>query len=134
VLNRIIRWTPEWPDDVIVWIDVAKLDAAWRLERDFYVGADGYGPRSTSLGKYLRFGRWLRGRRDDLVKMPHVSVWKRMVSFTNGRHRFAWCRDHGVRALPVTTSPGEQALQLRAKFGTALRPSRMMWRARGHRY
>jgi hypothetical protein len=40
--------------------------------------------------------------------------------FTDGRHRFAWLRDHGLRALPVETA-SEQLKVFCALFETAER-------------
>lgn len=135
MLNRIIKWQRAGiREDVTIWIDVAKLDAAWKLDRKFYVGLHGHGDRKTipSVGKYQRFGRWIRLRRDP-VEMPHVGTRQRRVLFTNGRHRFAWCRDSGVRALPVTTSP-EDAFKIRRLFGTPIRKSEFYWRNKPPRF
>jgi hypothetical protein len=56
--------------------------------------------------------------------MPHLSVREdRSIGFTDGRHRFAWVRDHGAAAIPVTTGP-DGAAQLAALFGTHLRECR----------
>jgi hypothetical protein len=52
--------------------------------------------------------------------MPVVGMTGNAADFTNGRHRFAWMRDHGVEALPIACEPGE-ADDLRRRFGTAAR-------------
>ena len=44
------------------------------------------------------------------------------ISFTDGRHRFAWLRDHGLKVLPVQVPP-EKALLIEARFGTTSRMS-----------
>lgn len=46
------------------------------------------------------------------------------ADFTNGRHRFAWMRDHDVEALPIAYEPNE-ADDLWQRFGTELRVSRL---------
>ena len=40
-----------------------------------------------------------------ILKMPHIGLNVEdpdPIGFTDGRHRFAWMRDHGARAMPVT--------------------------------
>ena len=45
--------------------------------------------------------RWIRKHRR--LRMPHIGLDNLgIVSFTDGRHRFAWMRDHGAKALPVS--------------------------------
>jgi hypothetical protein len=32
-MRRILDWVPQWPDDVddvVIWVDVEKVDAAWQ--------------------------------------------------------------------------------------------------------
>jgi hypothetical protein len=56
--------------------------------------------------------------------MPHVALADEgYIVFSDGRHRFAWLRDHGVRALPVTVSPDIE-VEVRRRFGTKSRISR----------
>ena len=83
--RRAIRWVRQWGgSDRVVWINVAKLDAAWRAaEPDFYLGLGG-GPMDGIHYRYARFGRWLahlQGR----VWMPHIGIYEGGVSFTDGR-------------------------------------------------
>jgi hypothetical protein len=99
-------------EDVIVWVDVTKADALWRRD-SFYI------PRGAPdhRGKYERFGQWLAHARCP-VEMAHVSVGDgNSLSFSNGRHRFAWVRDHGANAVPVTIWRG-QARRLAKLAGT----------------
>jgi hypothetical protein len=44
------------------------------------------------------------------------------VAFGNGRHRFSWCRDHGVTALPVTVNPDDR-IEFHRLYGTGARLS-----------
>ena len=46
------------------------------------------------------------------------------VEFTDGRHRFAWLRDHGLQALPVDVG-AESDISFRARFETHLRAGRL---------
>jgi hypothetical protein len=43
--------------------------------------------------------------------MPHISLKHYTMHFTDGRHRFAWMRDHGATMLPVTIT-SDQAVGL----------------------
>lgn len=122
--RRIVRWKhehkrPRASRDAVVWVDVAALDAAWRLDGGFYL--DRGAP--TSRYKYLRFEEWFLETRD-WVGMPVVGATSEAAEFTNGRHRFAWMRDHSVVALPVACEPDEAA-GIEKRFGTSLRVSRI---------
>lgn len=115
---RRIEWVPQWPeaddDDLIVWVSIAKADASWRRD-DLYV------PRGApdSRGKYDRAGEWILTSPLP-IEMPHVSLYRGALSFTDGRHRFAWVRDHGGKAIPLTIWKRE-AKRLTERFGTPLR-------------
>jgi hypothetical protein len=99
-------------EDVIVWVDVAKADTLWQRD-SFYIPLSAPDHR----GKYERFGQWL-ARAQCPVEMAHVSVGDaNSLSFSNGRHRFAWVRDHGANAVPVTIWRG-QARRLAKLAGT----------------
>lgn len=110
------QWRKMIGGDVEVMIDVAKLDASFAKDREFYIGPQGEGGIS---GRYERFGNWLKG--GEAVGMPEVCLNdKGEVAFINGRHRFAWMRDHGVKKLPVAVPAGD-AKEVQAKFGIATR-------------
>lgn len=112
-------WTDE-PDPVI-WAAVESLDAVWRGTPE-YVGRKGLG--SDQDGRYEAVGQFLRsaiGARP--IFIPTVSMVDGTVSFTDGRHRFAWLRDHGLRALPVEVD--EDSIETcRTCFGTTERVGR----------
>lgn len=95
---KIIRWKRQWSDLRVVWINVAKLDAAWKLDDDYIVIG-----KSDLGGRYQNFGRFLL-LYDKPIWMPTVSPLEGgAVGFTDGRHRFSWVRDHGVTSMPVGT-------------------------------
>ena len=120
-MNTIIEWTALYPDPV-VWISVAKLDASWRHDVGFYLGKYATGPGNAQPYSYNRFGEWL-AKPHPTVWMPHVALdADGNITFSDGRHRFAWLRDHGVRVLPVTVSPEIEA-EVRRRFGTKGRRS-----------
>lgn len=129
--SSVLQWGdpiqahPDWnaPDDVAIWIDVLKLDEAWRLDEGFYIGAGGSGPAIDN--RYEGFGRWLASS-SCRIELPMVAIEDKVVSFSDGRHRFAWLRDHGVRAIPVQVS-AEQAGEFEIRFGATERKSIVTW-------
>ena len=109
-------WDPE-DQDAIVWVDIQKLDQSWRNDPG-YVGPNG--ADSNMTGKYEKVDEWL----PEFVKagrpvfMPTVCLNDAgEIAFTDGRHRFAWLRDHGAVALPVGV-PRDQAATMETRFGT----------------
>jgi hypothetical protein len=109
-----VTWVaPKRPQDRVVWIDVAQLDASWAKD-DLYVGPGAAGSRR----KYDRFGEWLTTENKP-VEMPEVTIgYRGEIVFTNGRHRFSWMRDHGAQALPVSV-PADAAEAVDNRFGTS---------------
>ncbi len=99
-------------EDVIVWVDVTKADSLWQRD-SLYISPGAPEHR----WKYERFGQWLACARCP-VAMSHVSVGDgNSLCFTDGRHRFAWMRDHRANAVPVTIWRG-QARRLAKLAGT----------------
>jgi len=100
------------PPDALVWVSVAALDVAWCVSHD-YVGVAGHG--SLHGDRYAKFGRWLEAA--VFVDVPVVCLEEDGIpSFADGRHRFAWLRDHGLRSLPVEVPP-DQAEVFETRFG-----------------
>jgi hypothetical protein len=120
-LRRSVTWVRQWDEeDTLVWIDVAKLDAEWQRDIPFYIGSSG---KNGSPAKYARVGEWVDF--GSQMWMPHVNLnfhVPQQIAFTDGRHRFAWMRDHGVTALPITVAPNE-ATEFTKRFGTRRRTS-----------
>lgn len=115
-----IRWVRQWGGrDRIVWVDVRKLNRAWMRDRGFYIPV-GTGLR---LYKYNRFGLWLAQHGGTRVHMPHIDVSNNVVCFTDGRHRFAWMRDHGATSLPVTVATARDAAHVTQLFGACDLPA-----------
>lgn len=103
--------------DAVVWLDVASVEASFSADSNRYVGKGGAG--AGQRGRYNQIGSLIQSGRP--VWMPHLSIDDDgALLFVDGRHRFAWVRDHGATALPVTTDP-DGAAQLAAGFGTRLR-------------
>lgn len=99
----------------VVWLDVLALECAWALSDD-YIGRGGEG--SLHGDRYARVGAFIRNARR--LGHPHLNLKGGAPVFTDGRHRFAWLRDHGATAIPVTTSPRDAPI-LEAQFGTGER-------------
>lgn len=74
-----------------------KFDQQFSKNEDFYVGPNGTGGIGN---RYARFGDWLDGA--NFVTVPDVSITSAgTINFDNGRHRYAWMRDHGAVRVPV---------------------------------
>jgi hypothetical protein len=120
-----LRWVMQWGrPDVAVWVSVKKLDSSWRHDVTHYIGPDCRiaDKGSGSSYKYRKFGEWVARRKQ--VQMPHVNLDPDgIVAFTNGRHRFAWLRDHGMLSLQISTNR-DQVMEIKRRFGTRSRLSR----------
>lgn len=124
---RVIHWaeprqaSPDWEvePDAVVWISIPKLDDAWSGSDEDYVGPGGTG--AAIDGRYDQFGEWLLSSGKP-VEMPMVCLDHRQIGFIDGRHRFAWLRDHGARVMPVQV-PLNQADEFTTRFGTLERQS-----------
>jgi len=111
---------PDWNDsgDAVVWIDPVKFDAAWRETEQWVSPGSASGAQDD---RYCKIGEWIHAC--DIVNMCEVCLGEDGASFSNGRHRFAWLRDHGVAAMPFQVSPDSAAI-FEALFGTPLQVSR----------
>ena len=120
-----LRWRRRYYGDRVIWIDMQLFEASWRHDPDYV----GYGGLNGIEGRYEQFGQWLDARFPGPVWMPEVGLGDdEFVGFSDGRHRFAWLRDHGVRSLPMATSRDEIA-KLTLRFGTKSRTSWLPARA-----
>jgi Plasmid Fertility inhibition factor len=98
---------------------VRKIDESWRDDPVPWY----YIPRGAC--DEHAFGHWLKHfSHRERAWMPHIG-YDGFVSFLNGRHRFGWCRDHGVRAMPVSVESKEQARMIQTLFGSASRVCRV---------
>ena len=109
--GRLLEWRetpfhPDWADqepDAVIWIEVQRFDAAWRRSGE-WISPGGAGGQDD---RYRRFGEWVVGAKP--IEMCCIWLREAKVGFTNGRHRFAWLRDHGVVFIPVQVAPGKAA-------------------------
>jgi hypothetical protein len=97
--------------DVLVSVNVAKLDRSWSDDYGFYIGRGGSG--AAIEGRYENFGQWFE--QGAPIEAPEVTINQGHVVFRNGRHRFAWLRDHGVKTITVAVDK-ETAAQFRKLF------------------
>ena len=114
---RIINWILQKPefDDIPVWVCVHKLEQSWQYLNGEYIGFGGTG--RAIAGRYERIGIMLRSTPD--MWMPAICLDSNgSPNFTDGRHRFAWIRDHKVQTLPVAVPP-EQLEEFALRFGVA---------------
>jgi len=108
--------------DAVVWVDVALIEASFAQDPDSYLGVAGAGNGQRS--RYDRVGSHISSGR--AIWMPLVVLGDgHQIHFTDGRHRFAWVRDHAAAALPVATDPG-RAGDLAVIFGTTLRECKVV--------
>lgn len=103
--------------DKIVWVNTSRFDKAWKETEsgNYYIGKNG---KNGIKDRYKRFDVFVRGGKDDIgddiildidpaesIEVAEISVDdKGDISFTNGRHRFAWMRDQGLDRIPVAMS------------------------------
>jgi hypothetical protein len=113
--ERVISWEEQqFPGHdpnrwVAVWIDVPKLDAMLRASKILpYVGFAG---KDGTKGLYTGVDEFVRQSRTKIY-MPEAYIERanerhpQIVSLGDGRHRFAWMRDHGALALPIAAQVG----------------------------
>ena len=113
-----LKWKRQWGgSDCVVWINIRKFDALWRFDKGFYVPA--------GHSEYMRRVLLTILARKERLYMPHAEYYEGQASFTDGRHRFAWCRDHGVRYMPVTVEGPKQVKVFKRLFGTSARICRV---------
>jgi len=120
-----------WLYDKRVWLDVFKLEAMLRLEPSRHVGfagENGIEGRYDGVDEFVASG--------EALDMPKVKIspdgckganGSGRVIIADGRHRFAWMRDHGAAALPAAV-PADDADEVAKLIGTKARICRVtMW-------
>jgi hypothetical protein len=97
---------------------VTKLDESWR-HNTYYIGFGGTGKAIHE--RYQKFGKWV-GLGEPIWMSTVCLDENEEISFIDGRHRFAWLRDHGVIDLSIQV-PQNQVRLIKTRFGTASRSS-----------
>lgn len=90
-------------DEVVVDLDMNKMDNAWAEDRGFYLDREG----GNRIGR--RYENILESIEDlEDLDMPEVGFTDSgILSFTDGRHRAAVLRDLGAENLPVSMSKAD---------------------------
>lgn len=118
-----LKWrrTPP-PRFIRVWVSIPKIDAAWRLSPIYYVWPGGKCENAGATPeKYPRAGQFLASGSRAEIPSIHLDEYNPDgIVFYDGRHRFAWSRDHGAVAIPVGVYPNEAA-EISKRFGTTIR-------------
>ena len=102
-----------------------------------YVGLAG---KNGIIGKYAGVDDFVRSQKGALympkagINSPEGNTSSNAVDILDGRHRFAWMRDHGARELPVC-APADEVHEIAELVGTKLRVCRVrMWHIRERCY
>ena len=115
-----IEWSIERRDmesGVPVWVSVAKVNERWKRNKGLC-----FGPRTVKRQiRYWRFNEWIKT--NSVVHMPIIHLMNDgSITFTDGRHRFSWFRDHGLKEMPVITDRGYGAALRRAVGWISAKP------------
>jgi len=103
-------------DEVLVEVDIKKIDKSWKEDKSFYLPKDGKG-ESEIGGRREGFKEWREKNKDTPIESPSVVINnKGEISFNNGRHRFAVLRDSGKTKIYVTVNK-KDADKVRKKYG-----------------
>lgn len=84
----------------LVNVNVKKLDDAWSKDASNYIGPNGKG---GIRDRYKQFGEFSKTAPSIEASDVHVNE-NGFIMFGNGRHRFAYMRDHGIAVAPVAMS------------------------------
>lgn len=88
-----------------------NFENAFKEDAAFYIGENGdggIGERYSKIGEFVNSAEY--------ITIPDVYVNARGgISFGNGRHRYAWMRDHGITNFPVAMD--DESLTNAKKFG-----------------
>jgi hypothetical protein len=110
-------------DYVLVRVDVAAADAAWRRNSGFYIGRGGTG--NTISDRYARFKKWLDDHPATAIEAPNCSISPNgILQFGDGRHRFAVLRDLGYTEI-MLAFPEADVDRARRLIGTGVNECHM---------
>jgi hypothetical protein len=117
-----INWVvPKWARNrnyKLVPVSVDVLDRLWRKDRSFYI-APGANGSNEIKGRYERFEQFINQDPTRGIEASEIGLTgnpNAPVAFDNGRHRFAWARDHGIRQVMVLV-PNEQSDDISKMLG-----------------
>lgn len=85
-------------NETIVNVNTHMIDNAWKQDPDFYIGHNG---TNGIRNRYQGFHAFINTTTEQ-IQVSEINVDEQgHVTFTNGRHRFAYLRDHGMDVIPV---------------------------------
>ncbi len=128
VVSRLLRRLVEvsfqkrFSDEVLVMVDVAKVDASWKRDYGFYLGPGGSG---NPIGlRYQKIRLELERNPELTLNAPEIALgpsskpWgpDREIRFADGRHRFAALRDLGYQRVQIAV-PKTDAPEIKKRFG-----------------
>jgi hypothetical protein len=99
--DRVEKNNPQYyKEPIVANVDVRLADQAFRRDPDYYIGKDdkGIGNRKERVGINVEDGT-LRYAPDASIRMINGQP---LLSFADGRHRFAVLRDLGVKTINIT--------------------------------
>lgn len=101
-------------EDVLVTLDVPKVDTSWRRDKTFYIEPGG---GNQLRGRYDRFAQWLQDNPGTPIDPPDIGLTPSgEIIFGNGRHRFAVLRDQGRERIAATV-PKQDFKTMAERFG-----------------
>lgn len=110
----------------VVIVDVAKFDQAWSQNSSQYLPPGGKGDNYIPIpnrerpgyNRYDRVGEEVPKFKQDGrgFNMSSVALRDKSPVFVDGRHRFAYFRDQGVKQLPISV-PKHDAAKMKKLFG-----------------
>jgi hypothetical protein len=83
------------------YVDADKFDEGFKRNKGQYIGKDGSG--NSISDRYNRVGEFLKTAPSMRVGNAHVRE-NGLVDFGDGRHRFAYLRDQGLKHIPMSFS------------------------------
>ena len=86
-------------------VDVVKVDVAWQQSELYISNGGGW---AGDPERYEKFGKWME--RKEPIQIASLGLFDEVIEFNDGRHRFAWLRDHGVKIMTVHVDPDKVEL------------------------
>lgn len=95
----------------LVDVNVDAFEENFAKDKDFYVGPEGEGGIGKRYAIFTEFAKTAPS-----IEAPSVGIDENgRVMFDNGRHRYAYFRDRGLKTIPMSMSP--ESLANAKKFG-----------------
>lgn len=103
-VNELKFVVPRWYNNAlergefeVIEVDVQKFDREWSKTSAYIEG-----PESKNIfrTRYKDFGEWLKKGEAIVMSIATIDAHNEAY-FSNGHHRFAWLRDHGLKKVPM---------------------------------